>query len=269
MKQRAGQAPWNALLTALLAALITASCGGESADTPAGNDAGSSSGASSSGSSSSGGASGGDAGAEDSGGAVDAGLEDTGPTTPPCKPFKKPGDPDWGCPAGQKCVWGATASECVPAGTKPAGAKCDNPDECAVGICISNAAGDARCSPFCISDVQCTKGPCNGLQSGKGKVCDMGGDPVPQCNPLSQSCAGAQGCFYTPDGFICLSPGGVADGGKCAADNDCKKGSVCVGKSGSSAGICRKVCSTAGGTPKCDLGVNCSKLGGTVGYCDG
>lgn len=201
--------------------------------------------------------------------AQDAGPEDTGPSTPPCKPYKKPSDPDWGCPAGEKCVWGASGSECVPAGTKPAGADCENPDECAVGICISNTAGSARCSPFCLSSVQCTVGPCNKLDGGKGSVCDMGGDPVPQCNPLSQSCDAGFGCYYTPDGFVCKSAGKEAAGSKCPADNDCVKGSACVGKSGSSAGICRKICSKSGNGPKCDVGVSCSTLGGDVGYCDG
>ena len=107
------------------------------------------------------------------------------------------------------------------------------------------------------------------MSGSKGKVCDMGGDPVPQCNPLTQNCDAGFACYYTVDGFICLSAGKEDVGSKCPADNDCKKGLMCVGKAGSSAGICRPVCAKSGGAPKCDVGVNCSTLGGNVGYCDG
>lgn len=248
-------------ISLLIGCVAVAACGGESADS-ATNDKDSTASSSS----------GGDAAATDSA-SVDAGTEDvgepdTGPVTPACKPYK-PGDPNFGCPAGQKCIWGTKDGECVPAGTKPAGAECEGAEECAIGLCISNAAGKSRCSPFCVNDVQCTKGPCNALQSGKGKVCDMGGDPVPQCNPLTQNCDKGFACYFTANGFICQATGKEPPGGKCVADNDCDKASVCVGKSGSPSGICRKLCSKSGGSPTCDVGVNCSTLGGNVGYCDG
>ncbi|GEM_PF-2944438 len=201
--------------------------------------------------------------------AADIGPADTGPTKTPCKPYKKPGDYDWGCPVGEKCVWETNGTKCVAAGTKTPGADCASAEECAVGTCVQNSAGKSRCSPYCLSDVQCSKGPCNKLSDSKGKVCDMGGPPPPQCDPIGQSCDKGFACYSTPDGFICKSEGKVAHGQPCNADNECAKGVACVGKVGNSPGICRKICKKGGGEPSCDAAINCASLGGSVGYCDG
>jgi len=275
--------PTSRLLVWLTAAALALAVGCGNDDGGGGDSATDSGASSSSGgaSSSSGGASsssGGDGGASSgsdagSSGGTDAGSSgssaDTGATLPTCKPHKKPGDHDWGCDPGTKCVYKNSKPACVAAGTKPVGADCQSEEECAVGLCVSNSAGESRCAPYCISGVSCATGKCNKLQSGKGKVCDMGGKAPEQCNPLTQNCTANNACYYTPEGFICMFAGSKDAGQPCPADNECVKATVCVGRSGTTPGVCRALCATGGGAPKCEVGISCSTLGGGVGYCDG
>ena len=249
-----------------LAALLTAGCGEDAATATPATDTSSAVDATATDAASAADA---DPNADAPSNTVDA-AADTAPAEPTCKPHKKPGDVDYGCATGTKCIWKADKATCVPAGIKPAGADCASEEECAVGICIQNSAGKSRCSPYCISGVQCASDTCNSLQSGKGKVCDMGSDPVPQCDPLKQTgCEANDACYSTPDGFTCKFAGSNAADTACKDPNDCQKTLACVGLSGTSPGICKPICSTTGGAPKCDAGVKCSTIGAGVGYCDG
>lgn len=246
-------------LPVLLLAAGCGSDGGGGSTNTTGSDT-SASGDSSSGSDASG--SGSDASAGDS--TTSSDTADT--STVACKPAS-----NTGCPEGQHCIYDGDSIACVENGEHDAGEACDDGKGCKVGICVKPQSGESRCAPFCNADIQCASNSCNPLQSGKGKVCDMGGDNLVACSVLTQNCKDAgQACYSTPKGFGCLDAGKVAAGEACKEDNDCVPGYACIGKSTLQPGLCRKICRKGGGEPSCDsITAQCSSLFGdpVAGYC--
>lgn len=185
-----------------------------------------------------------------------------------CHPIK-----NTGCPTGQHCIYDGDLITCTDDGEHALGEDCDDGKGCKVGICVAAQNGPSRCANFCVSDLHCASQLCSQLQSSKGKVCDMGGDNLIACDPLTQDCQDASlACYATPKGFGCLAKGAVDGGEKCAEDNSCLPGFACIGKSAGQDGICRKICRQGGGNPACDgVTEGCSKLYGspTAGYCGG
>jgi hypothetical protein len=183
-----------------------------------------------------------------------------------CKPAS-----NTGCPTGQHCIYDGDTIACVDDGEHDAGEACDDGKGCKVGICVKPQSGESRCAPFCNADIQCASNSCNPLQSGKGKVCDMGGDNLVSCSVLTQNCKDAgKACYATPKGFGCLDAGKVAGAEACNEDNDCVPGYACIGKSTLQPGLCRKICRKGGGEPSCDsITAQCSSLFGdpVAGYC--
>lgn len=211
-----------------------------------------------------------DAGSLDAGSNTpeDIGPEDAGSTGPACHPTNPAKGP---CPAGQHCIWSEDTLKCEVDGEHLAGEDCSDNKGCKVGICVKNDAGESKCAPHCLSNLDCQSNICNGLQGAKGKVCEMGSAPQPQCNPLSQNCKEAgHGCFGTSDGFVCKLAGKAKAGEACPDDASCAPGLLCVGKS-SSAGVCRSICNQVkGAEPSCGVGVKCTPYQGSnfVGYCE-
>ena len=208
-----------------------------------------------------------DAGAPDAG-PKDSGPPDTGPTPPACHPVNPAKGP---CPAGEHCVWSKDTLICEKDGEHAAGEDCEDGKGCKIGICVKNDSGKSVCAPHCIGNLDCDSNICNGLEGAKGKVCDMGEPPPPQCNPFTQNCSEVgEACYSTPNGYVCKMAGKVATGSPCPEDNSCLKGSICVGKS-SASGVCRKICNQVkGSTPNCDVGVKCTPYQGSefAGYCE-
>lgn len=213
-----------------------------------------------------------DAGKPDTGspdtGPVDSGPPDAGPAPIACHPVNPAKGP---CPAGEHCVWSNSVLVCEKDGAHGAGEECDDGGGCKVGICVKGDSDKSHCAPHCIIDLDCASGKCNGLEGTKGKVCDVGEPPPPQCNPLVQKCSGvSQACYSVSGGFTCKAAGSVKIGSPCPEDNSCVPGAICVGKS-TSAGVCRKVCNQdTGFEPFCDVGVKCTPYQGStnVGYCE-
>ena len=217
-----------------------------------------------------------DSGATDSGqadagpvdtGAVDTGPVDTGPSGPACHPTNPAKGP---CPAGQHCVWSSDVLVCEADGEHAAGEDCEDGKDCKIGICVKSDSGKSTCAPHCLGNLDCDSNRCNNLESSKGKVCDMGEPPPAQCNPFTHNCDGAgQACYASTGGFVCKMAGKVEAGSPCPADNSCKKGLICVGKT-ASGGVCRQTCNQVKGTePSCDVGVKCTPFEGSefVGFC--
>lgn len=214
-----------------------------------------------------------DAGSSDSSSASDAGATDSASTKKDAGPgIKCHPVNNTGCPAGQHCVWEGNAITCIDDGEHAAGADCSDGKGCKIGICVGVQGSDKSvCSPHCLANLECASGVCNKLTDSKGKVCDMGVQ-VAQCNPLVTGCDAGKSCYAGGNGFVCMTQGAVEDGKPCPEDNSCAPGLACVGKSGSSGGVCRKICKMGGGLPACDdISSNCSSLLGSTsaGYCGG
>ncbi len=231
-----------------------ADSGGSQADSNIGDSAGSDAAA--------------DGAATDATGTADAGTTkaDTGSSIK-CHPVN-----NTGCPAGQHCVWEANSIVCTADGEHAAGADCTDGKGCKIGVCVGvQGSSKSVCSPHCLANLECASSICNSLQDSKGKVCDMGVQ-VTQCDPFGTGCEVGKTCYAGGNGFVCMSVGDVEAGKVCADDNSCAAGLACVGKSGSGAGVCRKMCKMGGGAPSCDdISVTCASLLGssTAGYCGG
>ena len=207
-----------------------------------------------------------DSGAADTGTTVDSGAaKDTKPSVK-CHPVQ-----NTGCPTGQHCVWEGDTITCVEDGEHGVGEECGDGKGCKVGICVSVQGSDKSvCAPHCLANLECASGLCNKLTDSKGKVCDMNVQ-VEQCNPLNQKCPNpGDGCYPAANGFICLSSGSKESGQPCPDYNSCAPGLACVGKSGSSGGVCRKICVIGKANQTCDdITAECAPLLGssTVGFC--
>lgn len=180
-----------------------------------------------------------------------------------------------GCAAGQRCVLGGDAEECVPDGTLPEGASCAYSDECSAGkMCLPGFDDEPVCMQFCYRDADCPAGrPCLlPLLDGTGyMVCAPPGDG---CDPFTAAgCASGDGCLVVPGGpdtTYCLPAGAVPPGGDCSYDG-CAVGSGCYADDPYAAPRCWRYCDLTGAGPDCSAvpGATCEDALGAwpVGIC--
>ncbi|MBN1772122.1 MAG: hypothetical protein JXB32_12710 [Deltaproteobacteria bacterium] len=180
-----------------------------------------------------------------------------------------------GCGAGQRCVLGGYAEECVPDGTLPEGASCSYSDDCSAGkMCLPGLDDEPICMQFCYHDADCPAGRMCLLPliDGVGyMVCSPPGDG---CDPFTAAgCASGDGCLVMPGGpdtAYCLPAGRVPPGGDCSYDG-CMVGSGCYAADPYGAPACLQYCDLAGGAPDCSAvpGATCEDALGSwpVGVC--
>lgn len=205
-------------------------------------------------------------------------TSDTGGASGECDPRAQD------CPEGLKCTaygkmpgdeW--NANKCVDeTGPGVAGDECEivgadmftGIDNCAKGYICQNPDAELKngvCIEFCQPDDKCpntTGGDaiCLPANDGKLPIC------LANCNPLTQDCAGNQGCYGDPAGppFFCYGPDpkdGGGEGSKCEFTNACLPGLHCAdaavveGCPADSIGCCTPFCSldeaTCSGSQEC------------------
>jgi len=199
-------------------------------------------------------------------------VKDTFDAGPPvCSPSK-----NTGCGAGEKCDYDENdVPRCVKAGSLKSGEPCQGPGECAVGTCITSQNGSTQCAPYCVTVSGLSSCPgevdCNKVDGHKWKVCDMA--KYTPCDPFKQDCDDkTQACYSGQGGFNCLKAGTAEIDASCQSTNDCKKGLTCAGNAGASGGFCKSLCDPtkpAGQNGCTSMSAQCSKISGSVGYCDG
>ena len=142
-------------------------------------------------------------------------------------------DPQGPCPSGSSAT-GGTSRTCVP--------------DCRGVECGGDGCGGS-CGT-CPASATCSAGAC----TSRGASCD----------PIAQDCRGAAEACY-PDVTIgwCAPAGHATEGQRCAYDNDCVMGEMCVG------GGCRAICETTD-PGWCGRGQTCRMLSSLsrLGFCD-
>ena len=161
---------------------------------------------------------------------------------PACNPLQNTGCSD---PALPKCGYGDDGKPaCVVGGTAKLGESCNNPDDCAEGLCLGCPTGKSVCANFCISEANCGKGQsCNQITDQKYKACDWCSYEACKIEVITCKNA-AQACYTgTGQGPVCLDKGTGAKLDLCSLPNDCLPGLTCVGAGTTAKGVCRPVCS--------------------------
>ena len=182
--------------------------------------------------------------------------------------------------ANSQCNYGADGGrDCYPDGTLNEGdlcgptisAACKKSTTCVSGIGLADGGIGSACAKYCRTGADCLGGKlCNVAVTIMGTderplICNL---PPPSCTLLLQNCANtAQGCYLVSQTSTgCLTPGTTANAAACTTQNQCLKGSACIGSAGNA--FCRQVCNTDGGMPSCTAGA-CQALsfGMGVGAC--
>ncbi len=203
--------------------------------------------------------------------------QDCGPCAPSCGDAKCE-DPETcaSCPADCTC-----APQCGDKACDKATENCQTcPDDCGncpaicgntvceAGESCSSCPKDCPCTPKC-GDKLCDKA----TEDCQKCPTDCGVCPG-QCNVITNlGCPAGQHCYPQPGKPpICAAPGSIAVGKPCGALADCAIGLLCI------AGVCGKVCDTAGATAGytctapavcAELSSNGTPIGGNLGVCQG
>ena len=186
---------------------------------------------------------------------------------PVCNPLQNTGCSD---PSLAKCGYGDDGKPaCQKAGTAKLGEACNNPDDCAEGLCLGCPTGKNICANFCISDASCQPGQsCNQITGQKFKACDW--CSYESCKVELANCKNAsQACYTgTGNGAVCLDAGTAAKGDLCSVPNDCAPGLTCTGAGTIAKGVCRAICSP-GAKLACDPPTQkCENVDGSgYGFC--
>ncbi len=159
------------------------------------------------------------------------------------------------CEEGQGCYLNRDRTQCLEAGTKGAGEKCGQPNECQPGlhclavctqVCSLDGRGDLPCSacpdvvlPDYIDAGQTVSNVLDSISPAN----DVGlciNDVMPAaCDIYAQTgCDGeGVGCYLRSGGAACLPAGSGAAGTGCSSTNDCAPGNLCIND------YCLPVCS--------------------------
>ena len=161
-------------------------------------------------------------------GPVDTGKPDAKADTSKaaCNPLANTGCTD---PALPKCGYADDGKPaCQKGGAVKLGQVCNNPDDCAEGLCLGCPNGTNICANFCISEANCNPGQgCNTITGQKYKVCDF--CSYEACKIETVTCKDPTQACYTGagNGPVCLPKGSAADGDLCSYPNDCAPGLAC------------------------------------------
>ncbi len=187
-----------------------------------------------------------------------------------------------GCSADQQCFFTTPGTPgCVTPGTTAVGAACTSILACVKGaLCINGKCGTICDASGANKALGCTApGYCGLLTNKSGAplggnlgVC-FGGD---NCNPVTNAgCSAGDACDPGGAATFCQKPGTVAVGGACLgpAAGDCTADALCIGASGTAAGVCEQRCDTTATSP-CPTGQKCggvtsggTKVGNNFGVC--
>lgn len=211
----------------------------------------------------------------------DAAPSDAAPNTPDATPLGADCDPTLqNCGVGQKCALivtdvGAQTGYpgCAVNGDKSLGLPCTNPsavdtaDDCISGShCVFGT-----CHAICdIDGAGCSDGVCIGISNleMQFEIC------LPNCDPLSPTCAAGEGCYLISAGSgVCAPPvsaPGVPPHGACSAPNDCAPGSGCFNDPGECLVYCDYSAFPESADPRCPAGEICGPVDGEtiIGACN-
>lgn len=179
---------------------------------------------------------------------------------------------------GQGTVCDPDDGSCRCGGVGDAFPICTDDQVCHDGRCIGGEQcldADTRCTGGNTCDPEDGVCKCGGLFGdicASDQVCHLGGTApacVKTCNPLvaATGCETGQACAFEVLGvlkgqFYCGTPGFVADGGTCKADNRCMAGFHCDMQQGQTQGRCRKFCAVSD-RGSCGEGLFCAPLANT------
>jgi hypothetical protein len=195
--------------------------------------------------------------------------------------FCNPGVAD-DCPDGEKCTayvmepgyCCVDTNACVPIiGDKQFGDACTRTemnDDCDNTLfCMtttSGATGDGVCLQLCdmsdatyCANVGQPEAVCTPFNDGVLPLCEGA------CDPLTQDCGMAWGCYPVDDGFTCAGPaydpGEGQDGSDCFTIQSCEPGLACIAgdvlEGCTSASCCTSFCDTAGSGNECSAPESC------------
>ncbi len=189
-----------------------------------------------------------------------------------CDPFQ---DATTACGDGNACYYGNQATQCMAAGSAPAGTDCygESANLCASGLqCIvecqqacstdDSGTGEPKCSSLCTGEVleisaENSMGVC--LTDTVPATCDIW---------TNTGCDGGDGCYRVQGGIACLTAGSTAVGEACQFTNDCVPGSVCVSSQ------CQELCDATEGETgpnacdtKCQSSNNLTPTAWNFGIC--
>jgi hypothetical protein len=186
---------------------------------------------------------------------------------PVCNPLANTGCTD---PALGKCGYGDDGKPaCQKAGTAKLGEVCNNPDDCAEGLCLGCPTGKNVCANYCISDASCQPGQtCNQITGQKFKTCDW--CKYESCKVETATCKLPGQACYTGggNGPVCFDAGTAAKGDPCSQPNDCEPGLTCTGASANAPGVCRAICRVDGKLDCNPATIKCENVDGSgYGFC--
>lgn len=147
---------------------------------------------------------------------------------------------------------------------------CDVDDDCPVGCCRPNRAGDLFCTTMCpcATDADCTT----------GSVCERNWEAERVCMPTcpasrETTCFDGTFCHEVEDGRRVCWPGGpTARGADCEYLVECERGSICVGvRDVPGTAVCQDACEYAapgmGTSEVCPVGTMCTRTVEGNGFC--